>query len=71
MIPSTHAVLVYRTGADKPDSIPWGNIYEEFKDDPQWLESVEAALARGETWEGDPKGPSGIVRIAESRIWQE
>ena len=71
MIPSTHAVLVYHQGSDKPDSLPWGNIYEEFKDDPEWLQAVEATLARGDTWEGPPKGASGIVRISESRIWQE
>lgn len=70
MIPSTHAVLVYRKDADKPDSVPWGNLYEEFKHEPDWLREVEAALARGEAWESED-GHDGIVRIAESRIWRE
>ena len=70
MIPSTQIVLVYHRGADKPDSIPWGNIYEDFKHDPEWLQEVESALADRGTWE-TAEGRDGIMRIAESRMWQE
>ena len=70
MIPSTHAVLVYRQGADKPDSIPWGNIYEDFKHDPDWLQEVEAALATGHSWQ-TAGGRDGILKIEHSTIWQE
>ena len=70
MIPSTHAVLVYRRNADRPDSIPWGNIYEEFKHDPAWLKEVETALLQDEQWES-AEGRDGILKIAQSRIWQE
>ena len=70
MIPSTQAVLVYREGADKPDSIPWGNIYEDFKHDPDWLREVETALHTGHAWEA-AGGRDGILRIEHSTIWQE
>ena len=75
MIPSTHSVLVYRTGADKPDAVPWGNIYEDFKNDPDWLKQVEAALEQGDSWRsGETDGGAnrqGIVRIEHSRMWHE
>ncbi len=70
MIPSTQEVLIYREGAEKPDSVPWGTLYEENKHDPAWIREVEDALNNDRDWE-DPAGHDGILRIALSRIWRE